>query len=96
MNEIKENKKEKKPIILVGTKVDISFEEGNNFADNNNIIFYETSVKNKINIDNIFNSLFSLIIKSKVKVPCERYFLPITSKLANKFYQFSIFPYYKV
>ena len=87
LNEIKKNKKEKMAILLVGTKVDlenewqISFEEGKNFSDNNNLIFYESSAKNNINIDNIFNDLFYLF----AKVPCQRYFLPINFKLSNKF-----------
>ena len=47
-------------MILVGNKIDledkreVSFEEGENFAKDNSMLFYETSAKNGDNIENIF------------------------------------------
>ena len=57
------------PIILVGNKIDlenervVSTEEGMDFSDDNHVYFYESSVKNNINIENIFNTIFALLDK---------------------------------
>ena len=47
-------------LILVGNKIDledkreVSYDEGNNFARDNNMLFFETSAKGGDNIENIF------------------------------------------
>jgi small GTP-binding protein len=63
-------------VILVGNKIDIkskikiSTEEGMELAKNNNILFFECSVKNNINIDNIFIKAIKNMIKNKkIEVP---------------------------
>ena len=57
-------------IILVGNKTDleskreVSYQDGINFAQTHNLIFIETSVKQNINIENVFNSLTSEILNT--------------------------------
>ena len=56
-------------MILVGNKIDledkreVSFEEGENFAKDNSMLFYETSAKNGDNIENIFYDSVEIIAK---------------------------------
>ena len=56
-------------LILVGNKIDledkreVSFEEGENFAKDNSMLFYETSAKNGDNIENIFYDSAEIIAK---------------------------------
>lgn len=64
MNEIIKYSGSDMRIILVGNKIDIeknnrniSFEEGKNYADKNNILFMETSAKKNINVENVFLTL---------------------------------------
>ena len=60
-------------ICLIGNKCDlegkraVSYDEGKNFADENNLLFFETSAKDGTNIQECFNesrTLFKLKIKS--------------------------------
>lgn len=57
------------PIVLVGNKSDlqdqrkVSIEEGRNLAKKYNYCFYETSAKDNINIDEVFNYLGTEILK---------------------------------
>jgi GTPase KRas protein len=50
----------KPPIIIIGTKCDrqderqITFEEGAEFAKSKNMTFFETSARNKINVEETF------------------------------------------
>ena len=59
-------------MVIVGTKIDllrkrqVTFSEGNIIAQQNNALFFETSSKQNINIDNIFEAL-SLRILEKIK-----------------------------
>ena len=56
-------------MVLVGNKVDledkreVSYEEGENFAKDNSMLFYETSAKNGDNIENIFYDSTEIIAK---------------------------------
>ena len=56
-------------MLLVGNKIDledkreVSFEEGENFAKDNSMLFYETSAKNGDNIENIFYDSAEIIAK---------------------------------
>ena len=58
-------------MVLVGNKIDleeyrdVSYEEGQNFAEQNNMLFFETSAKNGKNIENIFYES-ALIISKKI------------------------------
>ena len=55
-------------ICLIGNKSDlegkrvISYEEGKNFADENNLLFFETSAKNGSNIKECFNESASVLV----------------------------------
>ena len=53
--------KEDVSIVLCGNKIDlnrsISFEEANNFANNNDLIYCETSSKNGINVESAFEKV---------------------------------------
>ena len=55
-------------ICLIGNKSDlegkrvISYEEGKNFADENNLLFFETSAKNGSNIQECFNQSASILV----------------------------------
>ena len=57
-------------LVLIGNKIDldeqreVSFEEGNNFAKENNMLFFETSAKNGDNIENIFYNSAEIIDKN--------------------------------
>ena len=59
-NECKKQTPKTAMMVLVGNKIDlnnkreVSYEEGENFAKNNSMIFYETSAKNGDNIENMF------------------------------------------
>ena len=71
MESIKELAKEKLPIILVGNKCDlsddkreVSIKEGQDKANEFNIPFFETSCKNGININEVFEKLIENIIKN--------------------------------
>jgi Ras-related protein Rab-2A len=56
-------------IILIGNKADrtdqrvVSWEQGNDFATKNNMLFIETSAKTGINIDNVFRAAGKQILK---------------------------------
>ena len=60
--------KEDIPIALVACKTDLYLdeevmsEEGEQFAENNYLIFYETSAKNNVNVDFSFNDFINRII----------------------------------
>ena len=57
-------------LVLIGNKIDleeqreVSFEEGNKFAKDNNMLFFETSAKNGDNIENIFYNSAEIIDKN--------------------------------
>ena len=61
------------PIILVGNKKDlenerkISYDEGKNLADLWGIEYIETSVKNNLNCNEVFERIAKQIIKSKAE-----------------------------
>jgi len=64
-------------IILIGNKLDaenrvVSFDQGNSFAINNNIKFYETSAKNGDNVYDAFTSFTANIIESVGDVNCDK------------------------
>lgn len=55
-------------IILIGNKSDlakrqVSYEQGKNYADQHNMLFIETSAKNRVNIDETFTSVAHNIVK---------------------------------
>lgn len=59
INEIKQKGRENCIIVLVGNKCDlpdrnVDYEYAKQYANDNNILFIETSAKNDINVDNIF------------------------------------------
>ena len=55
-------------ICLIGNKCDlegkraVSYEEGKNFAEENNLLFYETSAKDGTNIQECFNDSTTLLV----------------------------------
>ena len=57
-------------ICLIGNKSDlegrriVSFEEGQKFADDNNLLFFETSAKNGNNIQEIFNESATNLVEN--------------------------------
>jgi len=57
-------------VILIGNKIDlkydriISYEDGNNFAKDNNFLFLETSAKTGENISDVFQKLFDNIVNN--------------------------------
>lgn len=61
LNYVKENSKQNVKLILVGNKTDleekrvVSKEEGQKFADDNGLLFFETSAKSGENIEEMFN-----------------------------------------
>ena len=65
-------------IIIVGNKIDlndsreVSFEEGKNLAKKKNCPFFESSAKDKINIDEIFITLLEEILKAQKNVKEEK------------------------
>ena len=65
-------------IIIVGNKIDlndsreVSFEEGKNFAKKKNCPFFESSAKDKINIDEIFITLLEEILKAQKNIKEEK------------------------
>jgi len=69
VNQFKINKteNEKVEILLLGNKVDkknrvVSFEEGHNYAKNNKMMYFETSAKNYININESLNKFCEKIL----------------------------------
>ena len=85
MANIKEESSDTVPIILIGNKCDldeqrkIQKEEGEQFANNNNLKFFETSCKDGDNVENCFIELTKLIIERKK----EKQFNPNTQKLVK-------------
>ena len=85
MTNIKEESSDTIPIILIGNKCDldeqrkIQKEEGEQFANNNNLKFFETSCKDGDNVENCFIELTKQIIERKK----EKQFNPNTQKLVN-------------
>ena len=85
MTSIKEESSDTIPIILIGNKCDldeqrkIQKEEGEQFANNNNLKFFETSCKDGDNVENCFIELTKQIIERKK----EKQFNPNTQKLVN-------------
>ena len=71
MTNIKEESSDTIPIILIGNKCDldeqrkIQKEEGEQFANNNNLKFFETSCKDGDNVENCFIELTKQIIERK-------------------------------
>ena len=68
LNEVKDMCYKDILICLIGNKCDlegkrvISFEDGKNLADQNNLLFYETSAKNGINIQECFNESATILV----------------------------------
>ena len=94
LNTIRKEYKKEIPIILVGNKIDlkdkciISTEEGKKFAIHNDLYFYESSAKDGINIDNIFNTIFALLDKD-----FKNYY---DIQINSKFYNFSLNNFYSL
>lgn len=65
---VKEKMKEHTILVLVGNFVDlkkqreVSYDEAKEFADNNNMLYFETSGETGENIDNMFNKVTEKII----------------------------------
>ena len=63
LDSVKENSSKNIKIILIGNKIDledkreVTFQEGEEFAKNNGLFFFETSAKNFKNINEAFNKL---------------------------------------
>jgi len=63
LERVKENSSKNIKIILIGNKIDledkreVTFQEGEEFAKKNELLFLETSAKNFININESFNKL---------------------------------------
>jgi Ras-related protein Rab-2A len=63
LDSVKENSSKNIKIILIGNKIDledkreVTFQEGEEFAKNNGLYFFETSAKNFKNINEVFNKL---------------------------------------
>ena len=68
LNEVKDMCYKDILICLIGNKCDlegkrvISFEDGKSLADQNNLLFYETSAKNGINIQECFNESATILV----------------------------------
>ena len=64
-----ENGNEQLSIILVGNKIDrekdreVSFEEGKQYAEENDLLFIESSAKSKKNVKEIFTDLAKVILQ---------------------------------
>ena len=75
---IREIKPNDFPIILIGNKCDleskrkIQKEEGEKEAKNNGFLFFETSCKENINIEETINSIVSMITDEKGQIKKER------------------------
>lgn len=58
-------------LVIVGNKIDlveerqVSFQEGETFAKQHDILFFEISVKNNLNVEESFNSLIRLMKEQK-------------------------------
>ena len=67
---MRDNAFSKMIILLVGNKDDLNTEreittqEGQEFADQNDLLFFETSAKTRHNIDNVFKSSASIIFEN--------------------------------
>ncbi len=65
-------KEEEVPIALVACKIDLFYdeeitrEEGENFAEQNGLLFYETSAKSGLKVDFCFNDFINLIIPQNI------------------------------
>ncbi len=72
--QISANAPENTKIIIVGNKSDleqerqVKKEEGENFANNNKVRFYETSAKDNINVITVFELLANIIINDDKRV----------------------------
>ena len=70
LNELKNEAPESIIYVLIGNKNDlnekrvISYEQGNEYAKKNKMMFFETSARNKIEIDNIFKETVKCINKN--------------------------------
>ena len=68
-NECKKQTPRTITMVLIGNKVDledkreVTYEEGENFARDNSMLFYETSAKNGNNIENMFYESAEIIAK---------------------------------
>ena len=70
--EIEKNANKNVKIILIGNNCDledkreVSYQEGKDFAQKNNMLFFEVSAKNNTNINEAFESLVEEIINSGI------------------------------
>jgi len=75
LNEIQQHASPNTTKILVGNKCDladkrqVSFQEGQSFAESLGVQFLETSAKNKIGIDDVFTKLTKSIMATVPKKP---------------------------
>lgn len=78
INDVRENCKKNVCIILVGNKSDleesrqVSKEEAENFAKDNDLLFLEASAKDRKNIDDIFNFTCTQIVQDEAALNEER------------------------
>ena len=70
LDDVKEYVNGKIPMALIGCKEDLFFDEqiksgeGENFAKENDLIFFETSAKEDINVIECFNEMISRVVEN--------------------------------
>lgn len=96
VKDIKEYSNEHIIVVLVGNKSDserqVSYEEGKEYADENDMDFFETSAKNGVNVEKAFNHIIKIIndkIDSK-EIDESILIMENTVKVNNKSYCFCL------
>ncbi|PVV00523.1 hypothetical protein BB560_005092 [Smittium megazygosporum] len=75
INELKKYEENEILIVLAGNKLDleemrvVSKEEGSAFASENNLLFFETSAKNSINVSELFLCLAKKLVENRKPLP---------------------------
>lgn len=89
--ELKNNNEDGWKIVIVGNKCDleknraVSYEEGQEVANENDALFFETSAKSGQNVQNVFDSLITKIVEVLKKSECDW-----QNDRQNKFFKDSI------